>query len=263
MGKGYKHGGSGGAALNFTVKTYPSEVELKADNPKENTIGVITSTTMTSWVISATEPKEPEVGMIWISVGGSSSVEFNALKHNTLQVYPICAKQYEVGAWVVKVAFSYQNNEWVNWWNGELFDNGNQFENITGGWTASGYSHSSYAVEEASIIDGNIYLVGASNKMVMRGTDDIVDLSKHTKLHWSGNVISIFTAAGEKSSANLFIVSQKANFVQHILAQYELNVDAGPFSVDISISGIDAGYILVRAGMSASCVSNTQKIWME
>ena len=41
MGKGYKHGGAN--PLNFTVKTYPSETELKADKTKKNTIGVITT----------------------------------------------------------------------------------------------------------------------------------------------------------------------------------------------------------------------------
>lgn len=104
---------SGGAALNFTVKTYPSEVELKADKPKENTIGVITTTTMTKWVFSATEPKEPEVGMVWISVGKESSVEFNALKTNTLQVYPNTAKQYVNSAFADVVFFIYKGGAWV------------------------------------------------------------------------------------------------------------------------------------------------------
>lgn len=115
MGKGYKHGGSGGAdPLNFYVKTYPSEVELKTDKPKENTIGVITTTTMTSWIFSATEPTEPEVGMVWISVGTSSPVEFNALKSKTLQVYPLEAKQYVGGKFEVVTSMIYQNGEWIS-----------------------------------------------------------------------------------------------------------------------------------------------------
>lgn len=141
MGKGYKHGGSGGSSLNFNVKTYPSETELKATQPSGNTIGVITTTTMTKWVFSATEPKEPEVGMVWISVGASSSVEFNALKNNTLQVYPLKAKQYEVGKWVDKVAFIYQNGAWVEFIK-YLIKGNDLCEGITGGWTshAKGYN---------------------------------------------------------------------------------------------------------------------------
>ena len=102
----------GGASLNFQVKTYPSETELKADKPKENTIGVITTTTMTSWVFSATEPKEPEVGMVWISVGDASGFEFNALKGKTLQVYPLSAKQYYSNKWNDVTPWIYQGSEW-------------------------------------------------------------------------------------------------------------------------------------------------------
>lgn len=115
MGKGYKHGGSGGTALNFNVKTYPSETELKADEPRENTIGVITTTTMTSWVFSATEPKEPEVGMVWFSLGTSSATEFNALKKNELQVYPVSSKQYVGGKFEVVISMTYQDEEWHDW----------------------------------------------------------------------------------------------------------------------------------------------------
>jgi hypothetical protein len=134
MGKGYKHG-AGGASLNFNVKTYPSETELKADKPKVNTIGVITTTTMTSWVFSANEPKEPEVGMVWFSVGKSSNAEFNALKKNALQVCPIGAHQYETGKFGSKTAFCYQDGAWKSLFDGTLFDNGETFDYVTGGWT--------------------------------------------------------------------------------------------------------------------------------
>lgn len=133
MGHGYKHGGAN--PLNFAVKTYPSEVELKADKPKGNTIGVITTTTMTSWVFSATEPKEPEVGMVWISVGTSSNAEFNAIKKNTLQVYPTSAKQYEGGKWENKTAFIYLNGEWVELWDGYYYKSG--VGSKVGNWKAS------------------------------------------------------------------------------------------------------------------------------
>lgn len=107
--------GGGSNPLNFQVKTYPSETELKADNPKENTIGIITTTTMTSWVFSATEPKEPEVGMVWIGIGTSSNCEFNALKKNTLLVYPLSAKQYVGNTFSDVKAFNYIGGEWLGW----------------------------------------------------------------------------------------------------------------------------------------------------
>lgn len=110
-------GGGGGASLNFDVKAYATEEALLAAVPKENTIGVITQTAITSWAFSATEPAEPVAGMVWISTGDSSGVEFNALKKNAIQVYPLSAKQYVDGAWVDVTAMSYQGGEWVEWIN--------------------------------------------------------------------------------------------------------------------------------------------------
>lgn len=126
-------GGCGGGGLNFQViggTTAPS-------NPKENMIWINTSTTITDYVFSATQPSAA-TGRVWISTGTSSQIEFNALKKNGIQVYPISAKQYVSGAWVEKTAMSYQGGQWVEWWvwNGDLFVNGDQIEKVTGGWKA-------------------------------------------------------------------------------------------------------------------------------
>lgn len=108
-------GGGGGTSLNFDVKAYATEELLLAATPKENTIGIITTTAINGWVFSATEPTEPVEGMVWITVGTSSTVEFNTLKKNAIQVYPLSAKQYVDGAWVDVPAYSYQGGEWVSW----------------------------------------------------------------------------------------------------------------------------------------------------
>lgn len=189
MGKGYKHGTSGKKEnpLNFTVKTYPSETELKADKPKENTIGIITTTTMPKWVFSATEPKEPEVGMVWICVGKQSKAEFNALKENTLQVYPISAKQYVGGKFEDKIALSYQNGAWVEWWNGELYDSGDEYVSLTGGWAVnSSKANSSVTYAELSVSKNadNIVLECSSNKSGCFGTVNPIDLTDVEKVYF-------------------------------------------------------------------------------
>jgi hypothetical protein len=102
--------GGGGTALNFRVvggTTAPS-------NAKENMIWVNTSTTISSWVFSATQPTAA-AGKVWITIGTTSTVGFNALKKNGIQVYPLSAKQYIGGAWVDKTAKSWQGGAWVEW----------------------------------------------------------------------------------------------------------------------------------------------------
>lgn len=100
--------GGGGGGLNFKVIPNP-----KPSTAKENTIWVNTDTPITSWIFSAEEPSAAEAGMVWISVGTSSSVEFNALKKNGIQVYPGYAKQFNGGTWANKDAKIYQGGAWV------------------------------------------------------------------------------------------------------------------------------------------------------
>lgn len=128
---------TGGTSLNFAVKAYASEAELLAAVPKDNTIGIITTTPITSWIFSVAEPEVSADGMVWISTGTESAIEFNALKKNAVQVYPNSAKQYVGGEWIDVNAKSYQNNRWVSWWNGELYTPGNEWERVTGGWVTS------------------------------------------------------------------------------------------------------------------------------
>lgn len=132
------HGfGVNGVDLNFEVIAYESEEVLLASTPAENTIGVVTTTPMTSWSFSATEPANPENGMIWVTTGIGGDKNFNALKKNELQVYPINnVKQYVGAVWVVVTAMNFKNGAWNLWWNGKLYDNGDEFVSVTGGWKA-------------------------------------------------------------------------------------------------------------------------------
>ena len=101
----------GGAPLNFKVvggTSAPASL-------KENTIWVNTDTAITSWAFRATQPATAAEGMVWFFTGTQSSSEFNALKKNGIQVYPLSAKQYVSGAWVTKTAKSYQSGAWVDW----------------------------------------------------------------------------------------------------------------------------------------------------
>ena len=100
-----------GVELNFEIVGGTTE----PTNSTDNTIWVNTDTEISSWAFSATEPSNPTEGMVWILVGVSSAFEFNALKENTNQIYPISAKQYVSGTFVNKHVKSYQGGEWKNW----------------------------------------------------------------------------------------------------------------------------------------------------
>lgn len=100
----------------------------------ENTIWVNTDTEITGYQFSATEPKEAFDGKVWIYIGSSSHASFDIV--DNVSIYPIYAKQYISGKWVDKAAKIYQGNGWVDWWNGYLYELGNEWTDITGGWIA-------------------------------------------------------------------------------------------------------------------------------
>lgn len=135
MGTGFlvQRGGSGGG-LNFKIV---GDTVAPA-TPKENMIWVNTSTKITSYIFSATEPEAPAEGEnpVWILTGASSTVEFNALKKNGIQICPMSAKQYVGGAWMDVTAKSWQNGEWVDWLV-YLYNEGDSCVDITGGWVAN------------------------------------------------------------------------------------------------------------------------------
>lgn len=102
--------GGGGAGLNFKVVGNP-----QPENPSENTIWLNTDAEITGWIFNATQPESPVGGHVWITIGASGQVQFNAIKKNSIIVYPISAKQYIAGVWTDVTAKIYQNGAWVDW----------------------------------------------------------------------------------------------------------------------------------------------------
>lgn len=174
-------GGSGGASLNFKIIGYATEEALLASTPSEGTIGVITENEITAWLISPVQPASLLDGAVWISTGTSSAVAFNALKSEKqdIHIYPISAKQYISDAWVDLTAKSYQGGEWVDWWDGSLYNRGDTYDDITGGWEFSGGN------QKFDFGDDSIYtsMGGSSNNNSGIYTINAIDITNYKTLN--------------------------------------------------------------------------------
>lgn len=143
MAKGFKHGAGGSNVLNFKVVGNPQPT-----NPRENTIWVNTDTPISGWSFSSigNPTWSMEEGFVYIkaiTADSNYSAWFNAYKKTAMKNYeiilsPISAKQYVGGAWQDKAAKIYQGGKWVDWWNGELYNAGNEYTFLTGGFVTSG-----------------------------------------------------------------------------------------------------------------------------
>ena len=227
MAIGITNVGGGGGWLNFKVVGGTSQ----PINPKENTIWVNTETEISGWVFSAEEPGEPAEGMVWIYTGISSTVEFNALKKNGIQVYPVSAKQDVGGAWVTKHLKVYQKGEWhqtdiVFFKNGTIKDGyvtvgnvniGTDTINVTisdmassyvihGPISLSGYNritmtYNHVSGNSADLIYPTVFV--ARNKNISHGTDAIV--YSRNKFATGNNQVVNLDIIGETDLDNVYV----------------------------------------------------------
>lgn len=244
---GYPIMGGGGSDLNFKVIAVASESTLPS-SAAENTISVITTAPITSYVFSSTAPTSPEEGMVWFATGTASTVGFNAIKRNGLWVYPTGCQQYVSGAWMPKTAKTYRDGAWAEWstdiYNGG--DNVSMFE-VTSGSSAvmSGY------VSEYN--GGFKFNKGFVNII------DPYDLTEYTTLHVE------FTANVTEANSIDFGVTRTATVQSSYLASK--NVGAVTANVkktaDLDISNLTGeAYILIRCGWVSDFVV-LNRIWAE
>lgn len=201
---------SGGANLNYKIvggTTQPTSA-------KENTIWVNTSTSISSHVFSATQPENPVEGMVWFQTGTNSGAAFNALKKNCIEVYPTGCKQYVVDTWVTKTAKTCMNGNWVDWWNGELYDSGNEYSVQTGGWeiVGTGSKESNYIrVGKTSAIAPSTNSARFNNCVDLRAYSTLklnfIGLSSNST---TGRIyVYLYNAAGEKIASETILSGSK------------------------------------------------------
>lgn len=207
MAKGFKHGAGGGASLNFKVIGNP-----QPETAKDNTIWVNTDVKITGWNFAATQPENMAEGEVWFYINASSATPFNALKKNGITIYPMAAKQYVNGVLVDKTAQIYQGGSWADWWNGELYDSGNEYTTFTGGWENSTFSSSTKITKDSSSMtiqtdygDDALY---CSEKIDLTNFSEFVVTGKSFRNNGSaerraGNTkICVWSAIGSSASSN-------------------------------------------------------------
>ena len=197
----------GGANLNFKVvggTTQPA-------SPSENMIWVNTDTAISEWVFAAEQPASPKEGMVWFQTGTSASAAFNALKKNSIMVCPISAKQYIDGAWVIKDAVIYQGGTWVNWWNGQLYSAGNEYESVTGGWAGQlNAAEVQVYADHLYVLSNNSYGRAGTNKKINVTDFETLTVECQMPQTYSGVTIGLISVYDTLSSAAAYIVPSTA-----------------------------------------------------
>ena len=191
-------------------------------------------------------------GFVYIGSGGtysdSSYVNLINVRNGIHNFCPCCCYQVEGGKWYRKDASVYRNGAWLKFstwaqqWDGTLFYNGNQYTDITGGWTgADSYSPNL----RATLYSGTITISTAS----------AVDLSGFSTLKFmgSGNGAN----SGGTYSAKCKIVNESG--VEVASVDFQSN---GTYAVSVAaLSG--KHYVRFVATGSRGNNLDISKVWLE
>lgn len=234
----------GGAInLNFRVNAYAS----LPDSGKENEIAVITETPMTGWVMQAEQPEGVD-GLVWIRTGDASMTPFYADKKKQIRLYPVLSRQYINGMWVYKEAYIYRNGAWGKFWNGELYYFGNEFIDITGGWSEYKTCEGTSA-RNADNITMTYNGTGAGDTIGYYCTNKKYDLREYNTLTINSDWIQALAVGGNSDSCRGYLGAYTSKptdrgGLQSGAANIMVTKDGGN-SVDISNLNDENGYYIL------------------
>lgn len=227
MGQCFLYGtGGGGSGVRVVIQAEAPT------NPRENTVWVKSDIAGKKYVFAEAEPEAAEEGLLWLSVTGKGIIT--------------AARVYSGGKWVLVDAYMFIGGQWVpiaSSWNGELFENGNQYEDLTGGWTSA---------------DGN-YLIGTFS-------DDFYRCRMVNKLDVTNyNTIKFTIVSNTFWSSTWGISNSKAGGEDDFVAK--TNVGDGSAGINhsgtyaVDVSSVSGEYYL--RFMSWNGNFSVSKVWLE
>ena len=193
-------------------------------------------------------------GFVYIGSGGtysdSSYVNLINVRNGVHNFCPCCCYQVEGGKWYRKDAFVYRNGAWLKFstwaqqWDGTLFYNGNQYEDVTGGWVGNGIS--------STTVGTNLSLIVANTSPYLT-TQNAIDLSGYTKLH--------MIADGNAGQYSYFGIS--SNVPSNARPNYIASATFIGGENVLDVSAINSGHISIGATASWGVTINISKVWLE
>ena len=198
-----------------------------------------------------------EEGVVCIQTGTNSPVEFNALKKNGIQIYPLSAKQFIGGTGVVKTAKTYQGGAWQEWIpTGALYFHGNKCVNTSGGWVARGWvwggSITNTIVPSVAFNADHMQITLGSGNLVA-GAVEVVkdqDLTSVSKLTID------FEATTYAYMVKLLVISRSTSYMDEAVCSVDLQPSGdqqtvAQRTVSLDVSGVSGSYDVVIAFVNA------------
>lgn len=230
MGQCFLYGNGGVSGLQVVSGL------TKPGNPRENMVWVKSDKAGRKFVFAASEPGSPTEGLIWFRATAAGIITR--------------ADVYTAGAWVKTDTYMYLGGAWVqiaSAWNGELFYNGDQYDDVTGGWTVD-----------------NSYFGGGSIGTTIVGGSGGNNADQGSRIYTNKAVHSVayqtfkFTVAEASGNNTFYLKSGSISGTK--VAYHTFDRTVGTFSIAIP-SGLASFYPYLQTGGKGKC--KITKVWME
>ena len=188
MGEAFitRRGGSGGSGGSELVIVGGTTRPVK---PKENMIWVNTDEEITRFHLSTTKPENLTQGVVWVKIFDSSSVEIGTpLGKDFVTIMLGSTWQYVGSEWMSVEVMSFQGGVWVNWWNGYLYDNGDEYTAFTGGWIGENSNPSYTAKGTFEKLSDCLHSKNVSGGSYGMSTVDVYDMTRYSTLYVTAKV---------------------------------------------------------------------------
>lgn len=292
MGQCFLHGSGGSSGGRDHLAAQVVASENAPSNPKTGTIWVKPFVPMTNLVISNGKQISSwgaQNGAVYIQYSyndGWTPPNVNVIRQyngeisKEFEIKLIGATQKVDGAVKDLDAYLWDGNKWYQFngvYNGELFYNGDQFTNVTGGWNPTGSRMSPWndgwtaLAPEMEIKTNMLVYEGYNPCFGTIFTNHMIDVTKYSKL--KANVKYDLKGAGYNNGFWLG-VSNNYNDQYTPLASFMAQTESGEKSYDgdisIDISGITGSVFVFIACVRQTSISEHgpnavtfRKIWLE
>lgn len=167
-------------------------------------------------------------------------------KAHSVSGYPGQAYVRENGQWRRCEGYIFHNNGWLMFssaWSGQLFDNGEQYTGVTGGWVGNGIGSTSVGSSLSLIV---------SNSSPYLTTQNAVDLSGYSQLH----------IIADKNAGQYSYFGISRNVPSNARPDYIASAMFNGGENVLDISAISSGHISIGATASWGVTINISKVWL-
>lgn len=142
-----------------------------------------------------------------------------------------------------------------------LFKDGDLCTDVTGGWSADGWSGDNFNFGACTIAEDRIQLYSVNNANRVIGPDNKIDFSGHEKLIIKANALSTYSDWGA-FRADIF--SEKGNYtaLTKLVTAEPDGGYTGEVTLELNVASISEGYILLCTTGNAACQADVFQVYL-